>query len=265
LIWSTELLPRFGEWAQLFGYLFGWSGLGLIAAVAVAGLLARALIRLRNARSGLVTLMLGAFLLAYLFSHWLIAFPVWDRYLLPVVPILGLMLGQLATLFGAQKTKGGVEGRPVRSIRLYAFSTVLSTLLIASGLWATIGRIPVGADHGAYRGLRDTMRFLHALPSGTVLYDRWLSWHFDYYLFDSYLYRAGFSSPRWLATDAAAFYDGNPRYLAVPGWESEARLERALADVGLAMQSVLTTYRRDGTTSLQVYEIGSGDRHRKQE
>ena len=57
--------------------------------------------------------------------------------------------------------------------------------------------------------------------------------------------------------DAAAFYDGRPRYVVLPGWESSARLERALDDVNLAMAPVLNTLRRDGTTSFVVYEIGS--------
>ena len=113
----------------------------------------------------------------------------------------------------------------------------------------------MGGDHGAYDGLGEVVDFLRALPVGTVLYDRWLSWHYDFYLFDAYLYRAGFLSPGWLAADAAALYDGQPRYLVVPSWESSARLKRALSEVGLDTSPVLTTRRRDGTRSFVVYEI----------
>ena len=263
LIWSTELIPRLWEWTRLFGYLFGWFGLGIVFVAGVAGLLYAGLTRQRLTRAGLGNLMLSVFVLAYLFSHWLIAFPVWDRYLLPVVPIAGLLLGQVATLFSGSKWDGGVQVRHSAPMWRYAFNTFMAVSLVGSGVMATSGRIPVGGDHGAYHGLTDTVRYLRTLPAGTVLYDRWLSWHFDYYLFDGQLYRAGFSSPGWLAADAAAFYDGSPRYLVLPSWESEDRLERALADVGLGMSSVLTTYRGDGTTSLVVYEIGAGHGHRR--
>jgi hypothetical protein len=129
-------------------------------------------------------------------------------------------------------------------------------LLLGGGLLAAGGRIPVGGDHGAYEGIKEVVAYLRGLPVGTVLYDRWLGWHYDFYLFDAYLYRAGFPAPDWLASDAAALYDGRPRYLAVPDWTSSARLERVLAEAGLKLSPALTTHRRDGTASFVVYEIG---------
>jgi hypothetical protein len=92
-----------------------------------------------------------------------------------------------------------------------------------------------------------------------VLYDRWLSWHYDFYLYDALLYRAGFPSPEWLAADAAVFLDGRPRYLVLPNWESPVRLQRALAAENLTMSPVLVTHRRDGVTSFVVYEISAKD------
>jgi hypothetical protein len=136
---------------------------------------------------------------------------------------------------------------------------LLVLLLVGAGLTAAGGRIPVGGDHGAYDGLNDVTAFLRTLPVGTVVYDRWLSWHYDYYLFDAYVYRAGFPTPEWLAADAATFFDGRPRYVVIPGWESSARMVRALAEVDLAMSPVLTTMRRDGEISFTVYEIAPRD------
>ena len=72
-----------------------------------------------------------------------------------------------------------------------------------------------------------------------------------------YLFRAGFPTPEWLANDAAGFYDGRPRYVVLPNWESPARLTRELAEVGLNLAPVMTAQRRDGTSSFVVYEIGS--------
>lgn len=152
----------------------------------------------------------------------------------------------------------------MRGILRFTFYVLLAVLLVGSGVTAARGRIPVGGDHGAYDGLDEVVEYVRGLPVGTVLYDRWLSWHYDFYLFDAYVYRAGvyragFPSPDWLAADAAAFYDGRPRYLVTPSWESAARLERALAEVGLGMSPALITQRRDGTTSFVVWEVGSGE------
>jgi hypothetical protein len=186
----------------------------------------------------------------------LVAFPIWDRYLLPIVPILALLLGRMMTaLLDRWQGSGQWSGR--LRISGLALCFLLFVLLAGSGIWAAAGRIPVGGDHGAYDGLSEVIAFLGTLPAGTVLYDRWLSWHYDYYLFNAYLYRAGFPSPEWLAADAAAFYDGRPRYLVMPDWESSARFGRALEKVDLAMSPVLTTRRRDGTISFVVYEIAA--------
>lgn len=258
LIRSTELQPRLRAWAGLGGHLFGWSWLGLFAMAGVGWLLWFDVNRQRETRAAVADVVLITFSLFYLFLHALLAFPVWDRYLLPLVPLAGLLAGRTVTLVG--EAIGPVIGQRRerhRALRL-AFFVLVAAALLGSGLVATAGRIPVGGDHGAYDGLEEVVGYLRTLPVGTVLYDRWLSWHYDYYLFDAYLYRAGFPSPQWLAADAAAFFDGRPRYLVLPSWESSARLRRAVSQVGLAMSPVLTTRRRDGTTSFVVYEIGRG-------
>ena len=279
LIWPAELAPRLREWARLAGYAFAWPCLGGLVMLGVAALLGRDLTRQCQTRSALVDLILITFALFYLFFHLLLAFPVWDRYLLPMAPVAALLVGRvLGTIVPGAKplaparSAGGsgsgdwgldiVPGTQWKGIGYWvkrALRFTLYVLLFASllggGVMAARGRIPVGGDHGAFDGLDEVVDYLQDLPVGTVLYDRWLSWHYDYYLFDAYLYRAGFPSPGWLADDAAAFYDGRPRYLVLPDWESSARLERALAELGLTMLPVLTTRRRDGATSFVVYKI----------
>ena len=47
-------------------------------------------------RPAALDLTLIAFALGYFFLHWLLAFPVWDRYLLGLVPVMCLLLGRLA-------------------------------------------------------------------------------------------------------------------------------------------------------------------------
>jgi hypothetical protein len=228
----------------------------------VGALLWRGVTRWRKTHTAMVDLVLIGFALFYFFLHWLVAFPLWDRYLLPLVPVVGLLLGRgLAVFQEVMRTRSDGWVNAFRASR-WALYALLASLLVISGVRAADGHVPVGGDHGAYDGLKDAVGFLRALPTGTVLYDRWLSWHFDFYLFDANLYRAGFAAPEWLASDAAAFYDGRPRYVVVPRWESPARLERALIEVGLAMSPVLTTYGRGGAPSFVVYEIGRGEMER---
>jgi len=251
-IWPAELKPRLLEWSRLGGYFFGWSWVGTFFLIGVASLLWRDLARRRRTQAALADLMLCVFALSFLFLHWLLAFPVWDRYLLALAPVIGLLLGRALSV--AWKLSGRRRGS-IRALRL-PFIALVAALLMATGFVAASGRMPVGGDHGAYDGLEEVMDYLRALPVGTVLYDRWLTWHYDFYLFDAYLYRAGFPSPAWLATDAASFFDGRPRYLVLPDWEPSMRLERALAQVSLTMSPVLTAHRRDGTASFVIYEIG---------
>jgi 4-amino-4-deoxy-L-arabinose transferase-like glycosyltransferase len=263
LIWPAELVPRLRGWGRLGGYVFGWPWLALLLIMGVGLLLVHDLTRQRRTRPALTDLVLIAFVLFYSFFHLLIAFPVWDRYLLPMTPLLGLLLGRVASGNGSPRSRAewewrvaSGEWRVASEVLRFTFYVLLAFSLVGGGVMAARGRIPVGGDHGAYDGLEEVVDYLRALPVGTVLYDRWLSWHYDFYLFDAYLYRAGFPSPGWLAADAAALYDGRPRYLVLPDWESPARLERALAEVGLTTSPVLTAHRRDGTVSFVVWEIG---------
>jgi 4-amino-4-deoxy-L-arabinose transferase-like glycosyltransferase len=260
VIWPSELQSRLRGWAQLGGYLFGWSWLGALFLAGTSLVIGSDLTRGRQTRAALADLVLVTFACLFLFFHWLVAFPVWDRYLLPIVPVAALLLGRMVILFRErwQAERGRWYRRSHRFVLMLCVLLLLS--LVVGGMMAADGRIPVGGDHGAYDGLKDVTAFLRTLPVGTVVYDRWLSWHYDYYLFDAYLYRAGFPTPEWLAADAAAFFDGRPRYVVIPDWESSVRMGRALAEVDLVMSPVLTTMRRDGESSFTVYEIAPGDR-----
>jgi hypothetical protein len=256
LIWPSELQPRLQGWARHGSYLFGWSWLGVLFLVSTVLLVWSDLTRARQTRAAFADLVLITFACIFLFFHWVVAFPVWDRYLLPVLPVAALLSGRMVIRF-RERWQGGTR-------RTQGFALVLCALLLlpvlVGGVVAADGRIPVGGDHGAYDGLNDVIGFLYTLPVGTVVYDRWLSWHYDYYLFDAYLYRAGFPTPEWLAADAAALYDGRPRYVVIPNWESPVRLARALAAVDLSMSSVLTVQRRGGEISFTIYEIAPKER-----
>lgn len=260
-IMSPELAMRLDGWAQLHGYVFSWQWFGLVAFFGVLILIGVDLVRWRRTRAAWADLLLFCFAAAYLFLHWLLAFPVWDRYLFPLVPVFGLLLAR-ATVLAARSLRQWAltraNGKSIRRVHWGVYGAVLAALL-AGGIGAAQGLVPIGGDHGAYDGLVDVAAYVRTLPVGTVLYDRWLSWHYDFYLHGAYVYRAGFPSPEWLARDAAAFVRDQQRVLVVPSWESPARLKRGLAQYGLGLYPAMTAARRDGSTSFVVYEIGIED------
>jgi len=137
--------------------------------------------------------------------------------------------------------------------RLLPFAFCL--LLLPSALAATRSAYPVGGDHGAYDGIDEVARFIRTLPPGGVLYDHWLGWEFNFYLFDPPLYVSWFPTPGALADDLKAFGRASPRYLVVPSWESEAEVRAAAAQAGFGFVPIHAAARRDGSTSFVVYQL----------
>jgi len=262
LIWPQELWTRLRGWVELMHYLF--------VSPAVNGALLVGLPMLvwsgvqspkyklqnlnlgRHTRGSFADLLLISFLLIYFLLHWLWAFPVWDRYLLPLVPVLAILLGRILSL-PATCVRFAIRHSPftIRHSLLFIF-------LLLPAWNAAHSRYSVGGDHGAYDGIDEVAAFLHGLPEGAVVYQHWLGWHYDYYLFDAPIYLAYWPTPAWLAQDVRAFGAREPRYITFPSWESPARVEWVLAGAGYELKPALTTSRRDGTLSFTVYHILPG-------
>jgi 4-amino-4-deoxy-L-arabinose transferase-like glycosyltransferase len=93
---------RAAEWAGQVGYWFGaWPITALLIAAGMAG----SRIRRRTnepmkdgaeAPSPLYRWLLQAYILAYLLVHLAFTFQPWDRYLLPILPLVCVLLGQRA-------------------------------------------------------------------------------------------------------------------------------------------------------------------------
>lgn len=249
LIWPQELWPRFQEWFGLMRHLLGSPVINGLLLVGFPVLISDALLRYLDIRRTPVDILLVSFVLAYALLHWLVAFRAWDRYLLPLVPVLAVLLGRMVRGIVSWLS---VEG-PVW--RVAVTGVLMAVLLTRPALQARAGRYPVGQERAAYEGTKDVTSFFARLPEGTVVYHHWLGWHYHYALWNVPIYLAYWPNPTWLARDVQAFGDREPRYIAFPAWESPARVERCLDDVGYALDEVLTVARPDGGYSFTVYRV----------
>ena len=203
-----------------------------------------------------VDVILAVYTAGYLALHFAATFQPWDRYLLPILPwrcvlaARGLVLGW--------EGLGGRSGRQ-RTLRAGALLVLVPALLYASWLGGA-GRLPVGSDHGAYAGLDQVIALLRKQPADAIIYDRWLGWHYDFYLFDAPQERRWWGSGWKLADDAADTARTEPergQWVVLPDWERSAaeELHLPLASRGLALDEVRRIYRPDHTRSFTVYRI----------
>ncbi|WP_343425828.1 glycosyltransferase family 39 protein [Candidatus Amarolinea dominans] len=188
-------------------------------------------------------LPLLGFVLIYLALQVVVSFQVWDRYLLPLAPLLALY-SALALRWLWRR------GGPI--------ILLIGLLLLSVPAWrAAHGGYPVGSDHGAYDGIEEAAlvvrQYLPDNPFG-VLYHHWLGWHWQYYLDGAQFQRIYYPTPDYLAADAA----GPPQYtrlVVIPAWRQDDALAAALAAQGLRLHWLHSTYRPDGSPSFLIYRI----------
>lgn len=249
LIWPQELWPRLGDWLTLMRYLFASPMINGLLLVGLPVLALTGIVRHPGARGSLADILLGSFLLIYILFHWLIALPIWDRYLLPLVPILALLLGRLGRVLASQLTF--LSG----SWRMAVVGLLLVISLSVPASQASASRSPLGQERAAYEGIEDVVSFFAELPEGSVVYHHWLGWHYHYALWDAPVYLAYWPNSAWLVRDVEVFGGREPRYIAFPAWESSARIEYRLDAVGYALDPVMTAVRSDGSPSFAVYQV----------
>jgi hypothetical protein len=196
-----------------------------------------------------IDVILMAFVALFLVGHALVAFVVWDRYLLGLVPWLALLLARMLALPG--RLLKNSPGSSLVSV-LIALGTLAFTLSPMHD--AATSRFPVGGDHGAYQGIQQVANYLRTVPADTTLYHRWLGWHWRFYLWGSSFDFRAWTSPSDLAAQAAA-RPGARRYIVFPSWRSSTEARLALAQAGLVMHEVQRAFRDDGSISFIVYRI----------
>jgi len=250
LAWSWELGPRLAEQGRLWGLGLGGPLLALSGAVLAAVALSRRARKGLGAADGLLAL----FVLAYALLHWLWAVPAWDRYLLPVLPIVAALLGRGVEALVGLKKKGTTDFtdfrnrksvESVKSVVSSSLNPVMALLIVVAVLHlpvaanARAGRYPIGGQPAADGGAAGVALALVDAPYGTVLYDHWYSWHWRYQLFDRRVYVSWFPHADALLADLAAFGGVGPaRYVALPRDGSAEPLVRRLGEAGYRLVAV---------------------------
>jgi 4-amino-4-deoxy-L-arabinose transferase-like glycosyltransferase len=237
LLLPEEWGPRLIEWVGLARYLIPPPWLAVLLALALAWTLGRRPPPL---------LLTAGWVVGYFLVHWLMNIHPWDRYLLPVVPVVGLMVGQAVA---------GLADRLLPALARGLLPVVVGVLLLPAAIGAAGGALPIGGDHGTFDGIEQIGAFFADYPYGTVLYDHWLSWELRYYLFDSRVYVSWFPDARTLIRDLQAFGADPPRFLVIPAWESPGPLLQPARSAGFDLEPVMHARRADGSTSFILYQI----------
>ena len=130
----------------------------------------------------------------------------------------------------------------VRAGRRPVYAAVIGLILLISmpaALAARQGRFPIGGQPTADGGAARVARLLKDAPYGTVLYDHWYSWHWQYQLFDGRVYVSWFPHTNALLADLAVFSgSGVERYIALPSSAVAAPVARRLAESGYDLERV---------------------------
>jgi hypothetical protein len=132
---------------------------------------------------------------------------------------------------------------------------VLAGLMIWPALRAARSGYPVGGDHGAHDGINEVATYLDGLPAGTVIYDHWLGWPLDFYLFDSPAYTTYFATPEDLSAELRGLSGKRPAVLLLPAWVEHDGVLDAVSDAGYETGLVFCTTNRFGERNLLVLRL----------
>lgn len=259
LAWSWELWPRLMAWSRQWHYLLARPLVGLLFLFLVP------LFWLKKSswsagvpdRSAEIDRLLILYLLVYALVHWLLAIPVWDRYLLPVLPLVALLSARILAWLAAGFWPVVKSVRPSqRNLLAWALGLLLLTIWVGPAVQARNGEFPVGGRPSADGGAAEVAVWLSDAPYGTVLYDHWYSWHWRYYFFDQVVYPSWFSHPSALVEDLRVFASGPEiRYLALPTQPEAQVVTRTLRAAGIDLSLVMSTTTMDGRPTMDLYRL----------
>jgi len=200
---SVDLIPtRFVIWLHYSLWLFGGVWLVLAAALFIA-------VRKRVTIQWHILGLFGVWIVGYAALHLITAVNTYDRYWLPLLPLLVILLARvLAEVIHQAKP----------TIKRGAWAGLV-LLCIITGLFASRADLPIGGDMRHHHGIDEAAHFLNAQPVATVVYDHWLGWHLGYYLGQWTDKRVVYyPAPQPLIDDALALDETGTRYFPVPDY-----------------------------------------------
>jgi len=255
LVPLVEWPQRTGEWMRQLGHLSGAPAISaLLLFVAGISLRPGQIKADSKDRRSRWTFLLAGYVLCYLLVHLIFSFQPWDRYLLPILPLICILAGR-GLLDGWSMLRRYLPAGTVK----WAPALLGLVLIYVASLGVT-AQIPVGSDIHAYEGVAEAAHLLAQQPAGTTVYYDRLGWHLGYYLYDLPIERSWYDGPAKLAREAARVareQPDTPQWLMLPRWEldSLASLEEALADRGFVARPHATTVAANGTAGPTLYRI----------
>ena len=212
LIPVNDLWPRLYEWGTLAGLLFGMVGTPVMVALGLWGgrnthqITADGQKRISVTADGQKPVpttigWLWVYIGGYALLHLLVPLRIYDRYLLPLVPLIAIGVAD------------GIRSCPQKVL------AVVATLLMIPAAWNAATVHPtLGGDKGDHDGIIALADDLNGHEFGAIIYDRWLGWELNYYLGAwTDKRRAYYPTPWHMVIDPALYVpDVAPRYLPAP-------------------------------------------------
>lgn len=254
LVPSHRVIPRLQAWMEHLQYLTGSRVMNVTLIVGVVCLLAYGLWRRRIREGFPFDCILAIFALYFVAVHVLLSFGVWDRYMLGLAPVVAILLARVLLLPHDVFVRGEELqlANVVYCVVLGAFLAV--TLLHPTQVALRYG-FPVGGDHGSFQGIDDVADFIKGnAPEGSIVFHKWLLWHYLYYLFDvplDFYYYPSFEFVLHTSQQLSTL----EKYIVFPSWTDASGLASFLQDNGWEMRELYRTYRPNGTISFTIYRI----------
>jgi 4-amino-4-deoxy-L-arabinose transferase-like glycosyltransferase len=257
LSYSWELWPRLEAWARQWRFVLDSEIISFFVILTLP--LYLALLIHDEDKTTAIDQIFVLFLIAYFVLHWFIAIPAWDRYLLPLMPIVGLIFARFILRVAAfiKAELPILEEQKTLIQNAVWFVPLILIVLLGQGIRdAYEGRLPVGGQPDADQGISSLVNELKSAPYGTVLYDHWYSWQLRYYLFESGTYISWFLDPDSLQEDLQVFgRNGNSRYLVAPETKTAEPIFRAIEESGFKLIKVDQEFSKPRNSHLALYLI----------
>lgn len=225
LLAPAQWVARSGEWAALLWYFTASWPVWLLVAFLLLWRCRGLVDTLATWKLPVVWLLLWS--AGFLVFHLVTSIQPWDRYLLPLAPPFCLLLAGLLPRVDRTALPQQVTHRAA-VVGLLVFLGLLPPALNAA-----LGLLPIGGDHGDYRGLTEAIAWVkREAPSTSILYQQRLGWHYQFYLYDELA--SGTVELRWFPTTTylaanAAQSPAVARFLVLPDWLPQPDLPLQLA------------------------------------